>query len=629
MKRRLKQIVPAVCIVGIIAVISFALYKRVIAREEERCWQVLSESAEAVNREVSSKFQDEIETVTLIAERIVAEDRIDREGIRRMDLDRIEKITIFSRIDVLYPDGTLLLQDGTVRAWEGADSFDEIAARGAHMSERYTDFITGRECVKYCIPLVQEGKVQAIFMAVVDAGSLSDVFVSYIYQGQANCVIIDSSDGSFIMDAWHEELGNHYTLGDRKRVKGYEDINLDDDVRNRRTGVIAFESRTTGIPSYMYYMPLDVFDWELEIFVQENIVFEDVYYLKKLLMAAGAAEALLLLLYLLWNVYKVHQLEKSKEETERQLENSNTLIQCVTELSSDKDIHVLTHNLLGIVNRHFGADRTYVFEADFDKDTLVSTDEYTEQNMQALSGEEQEQFISDMKQWIEHYERLLPEEIPSSVTIEKAGTERCRLIPLCKNNTTIGFVGIDNAKKHREETDLLSSIQYFITNSMFRQKKHERLSYMSYRDMLTSLYNRNKYIQFLEENAGEKSKRTGVLFVDLNGLKQINDSQSHEAGDSYIRRAAHNVSAVFANQAYRIGGDEFVVIEQSIAREEFLEKAEKLKQRMQEENVSASIGFLWREECADLEKMLGEAEQQMYREKEVYYQTHERYMSER
>lgn len=52
------------------------------------------------------------------------------------------------------------------------------------------------------------------------------------------------------MDTWHSTLENAYDTPDRTRLKGYEDIDLKDEVRNQKTGVIAFQSQTNGKGTY-------------------------------------------------------------------------------------------------------------------------------------------------------------------------------------------------------------------------------------------------------------------------------------------------------------------------------------------------------------------------------------------
>lgn len=104
---------------------------------------------------------------------------------------------------------------------------------------------------------------------------------------------------------------------------------------------------------------------------------------------------------------------------------------------------------------------------------------------------------------------------------------------------------MDNPREHYRDFELLSSIQFFIMNRLETRSRQEQLQYLSYRDMLTNLYNRNCYIRFMEGYRGQKFENIGVVYIDLNGLKKVNDEQGHEAGDSFIRRAASRSSLYF------------------------------------------------------------------------------------
>lgn len=89
-------------------------------------------------------------------------------------------------------------------------------------------------------------------------------------------------------------------------------------IKNLETGTVAFESKTTGRPIYMYFTPLDISGWQLSIFIDEAVIFKDLISLRKLLIFTGIAEAFFLLLYFLWNIRGIRQLEKSNAEIEKQ-----------------------------------------------------------------------------------------------------------------------------------------------------------------------------------------------------------------------------------------------------------------------------------------------------------------------
>ena len=115
---------------------------------------------------------------------------------------------------------------------------------------------------------------------------------------------------------------------------------------------------------------------------------------------------------------------------------------------------------------------------------------------------------------------------------------RLLAVPLLRDEKIVGFMGVDNPRKHYSDETLLASLQFFVTDSLTRKREQEKLKYLSYRDMLTELFNRNKYIEVLERYKNRHVEKVGVAFIDLNGLKKVNDQKGHEAGDELIRNAA-------------------------------------------------------------------------------------------
>lgn len=111
-----------------------------------------------------------------------------------------------------------------------------------------------------------------------------------------------------------------------------------------------------------------------------------------------------------------------------------------------------------------------------------------------------------------------------------------------------------------------------------------------------------------------------MAYLDLNGLKQINDTQSHEAGDRYLQKAGELINEIFAGSAYRIGGDEFVILVSDMESEPFYKKLEELQDVMEQFAVSSSIGSWWGSNYDDLNEALKAAEKNMYEQKNAFYQ---------
>lgn len=321
--------------------------------------------------------------------------------------------------------------------------------------------------------------------------------------------------------------------------------------------------------------------------------------------------------------------ERTKEQIRQRLEIATMLNSCVGKLNSDTDIDVGINNLLATVNDYFQADRTYVFEIDPDRDVLINTFEsICGQEVSAQMDNLQEVPVSVIKVWMQnfrqgrsYYMSDLEQERgqPSYEMLKAQQVWRLLAVPLMKGGAMVGFLGVDNPRAHYDDATLLASIQFFVTNSLDRKKQQAYLEKLSYRDMLTGLYNRNRYIERLEAYKQVQDQQIGAIYIDLNGLKKVNDEQGHRAGDELIVRAAGTIAGIFAEDAYRVGGDEFVVILLDVSREEFARKTEQLRRQMQENSVDASIGGVWQASTENLEDLLRLADENMYREKKRYY----------
>ena len=101
------------------------------------------------------------------------------------------------------------------------------------------------------------------------------------------------------------------------------------------------------------------------------------------------------------------------------------------------------------------------------------------------------------------------------------------------------------------------------------------------------------------------------------GLKQINDTFGHQAGDKALLYACENLKSHFpAEYVYRIGGDEFLVLIPGITENLFQSMIRSILANMAEGSVHLALGSVWVEDCTDnAEKALSEADARMYEDK--------------
>jgi diguanylate cyclase (GGDEF)-like protein len=158
------------------------------------------------------------------------------------------------------------------------------------------------------------------------------------------------------------------------------------------------------------------------------------------------------------------------------------------------------------------------------------------------------------------------------------------------------------------------------------QKRAEmRLEFLSLHDTLTGLFNRAYYAEAVAGLSVPANLPLGVILIDLDGLKIVNDTLGHEHGDSLILAAAGMLRREFPDQPIaRIGGDEFVVLfvkstEESVRRgvEHLLKKMSEFNQNNPPVPVQMSAGFAWSDIDPSITSLVKEADARMYREKDL------------
>lgn len=150
------------------------------------------------------------------------------------------------------------------------------------------------------------------------------------------------------------------------------------------------------------------------------------------------------------------------------------------------------------------------------------------------------------------------------------------------------------------------------------------LHQMTKRDTLTKLLNRQSYYADLEKL---EEKIAALILIDMNGLKEINDKEGHLAGDKALSTIADCMfrATGSGHRAYRIGGDEYVILCMRSDEARVQAVIKKLRALLAKTDYSCAMGYAMAEEGKPPESLYTEADKMMYADKLKYYETHKKY----
>ena len=161
-----------------------------------------------------------------------------------------------------------------------------------------------------------------------------------------------------------------------------------------------------------------------------------------------------------------------------------------------------------------------------------------------------------------------------------------------------------------------------------RRRLEGDLIYLSTHDALTGLGNRLAFDDALADLDQRGPHPIGVLMVDLDGLKQVNDEQGHAAGDALLRRVADVLRATFRSDDViaRIGGDEFAVLTAGRDAEALSSLGARLTDALYQHNreldapaLRLSIGVAIAETGVSISAALRDADARMYSMKRTHH----------
>ncbi len=312
---------------------------------------------------------------------------------------------------------------------------------------------------------------------------------------------------------------------------------------------------------------------------------------------------------------------------------------------SESNFDEIVRDTLKLSGKHYQVDRALLFAVSPGPKTIICLQEWCDSGIEPAIGMVGEVSFEDLpggmncvlngeEFYIPNVDMLPSEAGEVKEQLKKQHIQSMLCIPLKSRGKVLGFLGFEavkNAKPwredHRESVRVLANI---MADALAKLDAEKEIKHMAFYDSLTGLANRKLFVDQLKREihlARRTVKPIGIIFIDLDYFKTINDTMGHEAGDELLKQVASRLNECVRKHdiVSRFGGDEFVIMltnmdrADDIARiaEKIMKSFEKpLIMRGQEFFIAASAGVaIFPTDGEEGEELLKNADLAMYSSK--------------
>ena len=332
--------------------------------------------------------------------------------------------------------------------------------------------------------------------------------------------------------------------------------------------------------------------------------------------------------------FDITERELQKQELKNMLDVQTLITNCVRMLYAVDDLDQTINAVLTQIGEFLVSDRAYVFEI---KDELMNnTHEWTAPGISPQLEKLQQLDLSLISDWLPFFEKndciiiddveQLQKTNPAAyATLHAQEITSLIAAPIFLDNKLAGYIGIDNydSEKIKNSSYLLLSMSIFLSYAIRHRNHVDMLHRLSYHDLLTNALNRNAFMDVRSQFRPGQYASAGIIYIDINGMKEINDFYGHHQGDKILITTVAKVFNLFKpDELFRIGGDEFVIITYDLTETDFYEKFNLLRNIFCEKTnlpFSIATGSCWVKSPSDLNSLLQQADSAMYTDKKKFY----------
>ncbi len=276
--------------------------------------------------------------------------------------------------------------------------------------------------------------------------------------------------------------------------------------------------------------------------------------------------------------YCIHSFEEADEKSDKEeffRHNSTTeeaIIRITKLISTDMEYDRMMPKVLEGISEVINPNRIYVWKV---KNDSVSVEfEWHKEELETRKDDFQNMdYVKYFNNWerflvddrivqINDIERIKEVEPEGYKLLKRFGVHNFMCSPFFGHNKNlIGFLSVEDFEINEtlDTRRMLDTISYYIAFRTVNDYLINRLEYFSSTDEMTGLKNRRIFGEILKELA-EKENYYGIIYIDINRFKTVNDTYGHSVGNEVLQETAIRLKKASQYEVFRIGGDEFAIL---------------------------------------------------------------------
>lgn len=613
-KRKISKFVAvtmAIFVVLYAVVFSTSLYVQKAA--EQQCYDTLRKTTENLGKEIKNNTYNNQEQLEIIADVIASRGNIDSDQTKHILKSYMTRGEI-SHLEVLLPDNRVITCDGNYVDASGTLSYAEEVEKGEYVSTNATVDISygDKKVLKSAVPILQKGETIGILYGITEVNSLPLYYVADSYAENASIYLIDGDSGDFIMDTWHLSLGNIADWSKHK-VKGQKTSEIDTDIKSGKSGYLVGYSERVKENMYSYYTPVGINNWSVMLSIPESTVMKITRQIEHAMYGMAIITVAILVAYFVWllalrkkdieRVEYMLEVEKSLFDAHKHTENiENTLGTVADYMKAETAFFTKVKN--GII------DEVYCWSNKDDFDINAAENRPVKVVIPGFNGDGTSmkfgKKLYNLRDCGLPYDYYIDSYIVTSVYDVK--------------KRFVGVLGVVNMDKVWKNADYIENVAGTFSLAVNNISSYQSLRKMGIIDSLTGLLNRNCFERTIENLDKNEYRNVACVYIDANGLHNINNRFGHEAGDNMLKAVAQALQSKFgSDKTYRIGGDEFVAFTFGDSEKQIEENIESIKNDIEKQGYSISYGVSFSEVSTNAERFIKQAERNMLDNKYSYY----------